>query len=92
MQWRSQAGAHWGTCPSTRGRAPPVQVCMRIIGADSIVVDRESGLEIEWRSMYVCIIHRITSLVRSTYASLPYKCCTLHYDMASEPTWEAMKF
>ena len=28
---------------ATRGRAPPVQVCIRIIGADSIVVDRESG-------------------------------------------------
>ena len=28
---------------ATGGRAPPVQVCIRIIGADSIVFDRESG-------------------------------------------------
>ena len=26
---------------ATRGRAPPEQVCVRIIGADSIVLDRE---------------------------------------------------
>ena len=28
---------------ATRGRAPPVQVSMQIIGADSSIVDRESG-------------------------------------------------
>ena len=28
---------------ATKGRATPVQVCMRIIGADSFVVNRESG-------------------------------------------------
>ena len=56
---------------ANRGRAPPVQVSVRIIGADSIVVDRESGIEIEWRSI-ATYIHRITSLVRSVpYASLP---------------------
>ena len=56
---------------ATRGRAPPVQVCMRIIGADSIVVDRESGAinlhEIEWCSIAMYIL-RITNLVRSLYA------------------------
>ena len=36
-QWYSQAGAH---ALATRGCTPPVQVC---IGADSIVVDHESG-------------------------------------------------
>ena len=30
---------------ASRGRAPPVQVRNRIIGADSIVVDRKSGTE-----------------------------------------------
>ena len=33
-------GAH---ALATRGRAPLVQVCMRIIGANSIVIDHESG-------------------------------------------------
>ena len=28
---------------ATRGRALPVQVSMRIVGAESVVVDRESG-------------------------------------------------
>ena len=39
-QWRSQAGV---CALATRGRAPPVQVRMQIIGADSVVVDCESG-------------------------------------------------
>ena len=35
---------HTGACAlATRGRAPPVQVSMRIIGADSITVDRKLG-------------------------------------------------
>ena len=33
-------GAH---ALATKGRAPLVQVRMRIIGTDSIVIDRESG-------------------------------------------------
>ena len=41
QQWRNQAGAHYALV--TGGRAPPVQVRTYIIGADSIVVDRESG-------------------------------------------------
>ena len=32
---------------ATRGRAPPVQICMQIIiGNDSIVVDRESSAKL----------------------------------------------
>ena len=30
---------------ATRGHAPPVEVSMRIIGADSIIVDRTSGTQ-----------------------------------------------
>ena len=40
LQWHSQAGAH---AQATRGCVPPVQVCMRIIGTDSIIVDSKSG-------------------------------------------------
>ena len=60
-------GAH---ALATRGCAPAVQVCIRIIGADSIVVDRESGAkwsQIE-QSSIAMFIHRITSLVHSPYA------------------------
>ena len=44
-QWRSQAGAHWGTCPSNYWRCPTSAgtVCNRIIGTDSIAVDHKSG-------------------------------------------------
>ena len=35
---------------ATRGCAPPVQVCMQILGADSIIVDRESGAKTVLRS------------------------------------------
>ena len=39
-----EIGGHTGArAPATRVRARPVQVRMRIIGADSIVVDREPG-------------------------------------------------
>ena len=31
---------------ATRGRAPPMQICIRIIGTDSIVVDRESSAKL----------------------------------------------
>ena len=33
---------------ATRGRAPPVQICIRTICADSIVVDPESGAKRTW--------------------------------------------
>ena len=43
-QWRSQAGAHWGTCPSNYRPCPTsAGICKRIIGTDSIVVNRKSG-------------------------------------------------
>ena len=80
---------------ATRGRAPPVQICIRIIGTDSIVVDRESSAKLSWNrttDALVSLIHRIASLVRSSYVSLPFKWSTLHYDMASEPTCNALKF
>ena len=33
---------------ATRGHAPPVEACIRIIGADSIIVDRTSGTQRSW--------------------------------------------
>ena len=50
----------WGTLGHTgahalaaRGRAPPVQICMQIIGTDSIVVGPNQVLEIERRSIAI---------------------------------------
>ena len=62
-------GAH---ALATRGCAPPVQVCVRIIGTDSklslsIANRAPNGLQIERRSIAM-FIHRITGLVRSPYA------------------------
>ena len=34
MQWRSQAGSHWGTCPSNWKLCPTRQVLLKIIGAE----------------------------------------------------------
>ena len=56
---------------ATRGCAPPVQVCIRIIGADSklslSIANRAlNDLQIERRSIAM-FIHRITCLVRSPY-------------------------
>ena len=63
-------GAH-----STRGRAPPVQVytgeLSALIVLLSIANRAPNHLEIEQHSIAM-YIHRITSLVRSPYASLPY--------------------
>ena len=80
---------HIYTTVATRRRALPVQVWMRIIGTDSIIVDCESGTRQSWNRTAQ---YWITSLIHSQYVSLLYKWCTLHYDMASEPTWEALGF
>ena len=34
LQWRSQAGAHWGTCPSNWGLCPTSADAPEIIGAE----------------------------------------------------------
>ena len=67
---------HTGACAlATRGCPPPVQVSMRIIGTDNIVVDFYScanraldSLEIQ-RPSIAMYIHWITSLVRPLYTS-----------------------
>ena len=87
---------HTGECAlATRGRAPPVQVYTSELSALIVLLlianRAPNHLEIEQRSI-ATYIHRITSLIRSPYASLPYMWHTLHYDMVSEPTWEVIKF
>ena len=43
-QWRSQAGAHWGTCPSNWRLCPTsAGAPERIIGAECTVINRELG-------------------------------------------------
>ena len=49
-QWRSQAGAHWGTLGhtgaralATEGCAPPVQALLKIIGAECTIINRKLG-------------------------------------------------
>ena len=65
---------------ATRGRASPVQVSMRIIGALLTANRALNGLEIERRS--TAYIHRITSLTHSSYASLPR--LTLRYGLRTD--------
>ena len=61
VQWRSQAGAHWGSLFIKKlvpggtnfggsiftmtGRAPPVQALLKIIGAECAVINRELGVK-----------------------------------------------
>ena len=76
---------------ATRGHAPPVQVCMWFIGADSIVVNHEAGAKRSWNwlAQYCYVyIHRITSLVRE-FAVSDLHCTTV---WPQNPTWEAVKF
>ena len=60
---------------ATRGCAPPVQVSMRIVCADSSIVDRESGAEqsrnrtAQYRYVYPQNYESHT--LSSSYASLP---------------------
>ena len=68
MQWRSQAGAHWGTCPSnwrlcpTSADAPENYRCRMSIANWALKVRK--GVEIELRSLAICIF-RITRSVCS---------------------------
>ena len=58
-EWRSHAGAHWGTCPSNYRSCP---TSAALIVALSIANRWLNGLEIEWRSIAM-YLHRITSLI-----------------------------
>ena len=76
---------------ATGGRAPLVQVSMRIS-----VVDRESGAKQSWSRTAqhrFCISTELrTSPRRSSCAWVCRKWLTLRYGMPSEPTWKAAKF
>ena len=67
-QWRSQAGAHWGTCPSnwrlcpTSAGAPENYRCRMSIANWALKVRK--GVEIELRSLAICIF-RITRSICS---------------------------
>ena len=52
---------------ATGGRAPPVQARIWVIGADSIVVDRESGAKRSWNwtTQYRYVYPQNSSLIRS---------------------------
>ena len=76
---------------ATRGCAPLVPVSMRIIGADSIVVDRESGASKRswnWMAQYPQNYVSCTLTVRKFAVS--YLHCTMIW--AQNPIWEAVKF
>ena len=66
MQWRSQAGAHWGTCPSnwrlcpTSADAPENYRCRMSIANWALKVRK--GVEIELRSLAICIFRITRSL------------------------------
>ena len=52
---------HTGACSlATRGHAPPVQVCNRIIGADSVVVDHKLGATLAIHEFAVSDLHCTT--------------------------------
>ena len=67
-QWRSQAGAHWGMCPSnwrlcpTSADAPENYRCWMSIANWALKVRK--GVEIELRSLAICIF-RITRFLCS---------------------------
>ena len=70
-QWRSHAGAHWGTCPSN---LRPCPTSAELIVALLIANRSLNGLEIERRSIAM-YIHRITSLIRES---------SLQYDLRTD--------
>ena len=43
VQWRSQAGAHWGTCPSNWRLCPTSAGAPEIISAECTVINHELG-------------------------------------------------
>ena len=66
------------------GCAPPVEVFIRNIGADSIIVDHESSGKRFLNQTTPMFIHRITGHIRSPYASLP-KYTALLYGLRTNP-------
>ena len=99
LEWHSQAEAH---ALVTRGCAPPVRVCFRIIGADrklslSITNRALNSLHIEWRSTAM-FIHRITSLIRTSFPYIKVTYTALQYGLRINPGgckiskffWESM--
>ena len=57
-QWRSQAGAHWGTCPSNWRLCPTSVGAPEIIGAECTVINPKlhKGFKIKLRSIAICIL------------------------------------
>ena len=72
-QWRSQAGAHWGTCPSnwrlcpTSAGAPENFRCRMSIANWALEVRK--GVEIELRSLAICIFRITRSICSPKYYS-----------------------